>query len=444
MRFRLRSLAIEGGLGLLGVALFSAYVIAPSLVLLPYIALVPWTVLYMDPEKPRVSPLYFLVVGYLCWIVFVPPAMALLFVPAWALFPLLARPIQRLGLPRSITLPVVWVAVEWARLLLASGHFDPFALGYSQVRFSPLVQIADLTGVYGISFLVAAVNGLCADALFALKGAAWRPRVVLRQRRVAIPAIAIAAAFAAAIAYGVFRLGAANETKGPRLALVPPGIVASFPPGHADLIVWPERAILDDVARLAAGKQAAILFGGKTSAVSLVDGSGTLRGTGSHMTLFALPWKDGMLPFAATTGVSITYPPLVADAGRKGARFLVNLTGDGEDDGVIQEQMLRVCMMRAIENRIAYVRSGKTGLSGFIDRQGRFAGVPTGTVALSAGGTTVYARSHDAFALVCVAFSLWLLARALLRGRPTVTPLSVPTAATASIVVAALLASGWR
>jgi apolipoprotein N-acyltransferase len=428
----------------LGVLLFCGYAIAPSLGFLPYVALVPWTILYMDPRRPKAASLYFLLVGYLCWIVFVPPAKALFFIPAWVLFPLLARPIQRLGLPRSITLPFIWVAVEWARLLLAIGHFDLFALGYSQARCLPLVQIADLTGVYGVSFLVAAVNGLFADAFFVLKGVLWRPRIVLRQRRVAIPAIAIAAAFAAVFAYGVFRLDGTTETEGPRMAIVQPRTAKDVPAGSVDLIVWPERAILADVAQLAAGKQAAVLFGGTTSSMSLVDGSGTLRRTGSRMTLFALPWKDGTLPFAALIGVSNSYPPPIAEAGRKGARFLVDLTGGGEIDGAIQEQLLRVCMMRAIENRIVYVRAGATRFSGFIDRKGRFAGAPTGTVALSSGGTTVYAASHDAFALMCVAVSLWLLARALLRGRPTLTPLSVPAAATATIIVAALLACGCR
>jgi apolipoprotein N-acyltransferase len=543
LRNGVRRFAVHAGLALLGVALFCGYAMAPSLAFLPYVALVPWAVLYMDPKRPGVSPLYFLLVGYLCWILcykmtfrfgwFVPPAMALFFVPAWVLFPLLARPIQRLRLPRSITLPVVWVAVEWARLLLATGHFDLFALGYSQARFSPLVQIADVTGVYGVSFLVAAVNGLLADAFFALKDAAWRPRVVLRERRIVIAAAAIASAFVLASGYGVTRLETARETRGPRLAIVQPNVahtVRNFlgtsllqlyqtdeevPEESADLIVWPENAILDDIGRrgayledlswLASRKGARILVGAQgradglvgrtTNSAFLVDASGTVRGRydkqilfpfseyvpldgvvgalappvqtayrglirrawgflstgapGRHMTLFDLPWNGGALPFAALICVENTYPPLVAEAGRRGARFLVNLTSEGEVGGVIQEQLLRVCMLRAIENRIAYVRAGNTGISGFIDPQGRLrsvlrgtrggtisvAGVLTDTVPLSPGGATVYAASRDAFALLCVAVTLWLLARALLRGRPTMTPIPVPAAATLALAV---------
>jgi len=552
LRRGFRRFAIRAGLALLGVALFCGYAMAPSLAFLPYVALVPWAVLYMDPRRPKVSPLYFLFVGYLCWILcykmtfrfgwFVPPAMALFFVPAWLLFPLLARPIQRLGFPRSITLPIVWVAFEWARLLLATGHFDLFALGYSQARFSPLVQIADVTGVYGISFLVAAVNGLLADTFFALKDTAWRPRLVLRERRIVVPAAVIASAFAVVAGYGFFRLETARETPGPKLAIVQPNVAHtvrnflgtsllqlyqtddSVPAGSADLIVWPENAILDDIDRkaaylddlawLASRKKAMILLGAQgraegrigrtTNSAFLVDATGTLRGRydkqilfpfseyvpldwvvgvvappvqmayrglirkawgflstgapGTHMTLFDLPWKGGVLPFAALICVENTYPPLVSEAGRRGARFLVNLTSEGEVGGVIQEQLLRVCMLRAIENRIAYVRAGNTGISGFIDPQGRLrsvlrgarggtisvAGVLTDTLALSPGGATAYAASHDAFALLCVAVSLWLLARALLRGRPTMTPHPVPAAATVAVVLAALLAGGCR
>jgi tetratricopeptide (TPR) repeat protein len=70
--------------------------------------------------------------------------------------------------------------------------------------------------------------------------------------------------------------------------------------------------------------------------------------------------------------------------------------------------------------------------------------VLTDTVALSPAGRTAYAASHDAFALLCVAVSLWLLARALQRGRPTVTPISVPAAATVSLFLVVLLLGGCR
>ncbi|MBI3025102.1 MAG: apolipoprotein N-acyltransferase, partial [Candidatus Tectomicrobia bacterium] len=51
----------------------------------------------------------------------------------------------------------LWVALELLRAHLLSGF--PWALlGYSQYEALPVIQIADLTGVYGVSFLIVLVN----------------------------------------------------------------------------------------------------------------------------------------------------------------------------------------------------------------------------------------------------------------------------------------------
>jgi apolipoprotein N-acyltransferase len=60
-------------------------------------------------------------------------------------------------LPLLVSLPVAWVALEYLRGWLFSGF--PWALlGYSQQDFSLAIQSADITGVYGISLLLVAVN----------------------------------------------------------------------------------------------------------------------------------------------------------------------------------------------------------------------------------------------------------------------------------------------
>jgi len=59
----------------------------------------------------------------------------------------------------SIFIPsVVWVLLEYLRTYLLSG-FPWGILGYSQFLHLYLIQISDLTGVYGISFLIVLVNG---------------------------------------------------------------------------------------------------------------------------------------------------------------------------------------------------------------------------------------------------------------------------------------------
>jgi apolipoprotein N-acyltransferase len=54
--------------------------------------------------------------------------------------------------------PLLWVALEYVRSFLFSG-FPWQLLGYSQFARLPLIQISDIGGVYGLSALVAFVNG---------------------------------------------------------------------------------------------------------------------------------------------------------------------------------------------------------------------------------------------------------------------------------------------
>ena len=60
---------------------------------------------------------------------------------------------------RIIILPSLWITLEYIRGHLMSG-FGWLNLGHSQYKIIPLIQIADTTGVYGISFLVVMVNVL--------------------------------------------------------------------------------------------------------------------------------------------------------------------------------------------------------------------------------------------------------------------------------------------
>ena len=65
-------------------------------------------------------------------------------------------------LPALLLAPVFWVSLEYVRSYLLTG-FPWSTLGYSQWNFPAVIQIADITGVYGISFLVVSVNAAVAD-----------------------------------------------------------------------------------------------------------------------------------------------------------------------------------------------------------------------------------------------------------------------------------------
>ena len=56
-----------------------------------------------------------------------------------------------------IFLPAVWVALEFVRSWFVGGF--PWALlGYSQWKYLPLIQMADMTGAYGVSYFVLFMN----------------------------------------------------------------------------------------------------------------------------------------------------------------------------------------------------------------------------------------------------------------------------------------------
>ena len=69
---------------------------------------------------------------------------------------LLARCIRRFGTVALFLAPLFWAALEWLRLETTGQLWN--ALGYSQAFHPALIQAARWGGVYGISFLLVAVN----------------------------------------------------------------------------------------------------------------------------------------------------------------------------------------------------------------------------------------------------------------------------------------------
>ncbi|MBF0532815.1 MAG: apolipoprotein N-acyltransferase [Candidatus Omnitrophica bacterium] len=67
-------------------------------------------------------------------------------------------------LSRIFILPIFWVSLELIRSRLFTG-FDWVSLGHSQYKIFYLIQIADLTGVFGISFLVMMGNVLVKEII---------------------------------------------------------------------------------------------------------------------------------------------------------------------------------------------------------------------------------------------------------------------------------------
>lgn len=137
-------------------------------------------------------------------------------------FPLAAWPLRHLyrqrNLSLAITFPIVWTAFEWIRSLGALS-FPWFLLGHSQIRFLTIVQIADLAGVYGVSFLVAMVNGWLADLLLRpilfWKDMAGRPA-----RKIPAGTVLMILFLGFSLIYGRIQIARTPTEPGPRISVI--------------------------------------------------------------------------------------------------------------------------------------------------------------------------------------------------------------------------------
>jgi apolipoprotein N-acyltransferase len=100
----------------------------------------------------------------------------------------------------------VWVGLEYIRAKLLTG-FPWCLLGYTQYEHLHLIQIADLSGVYGISFLIILSNGLLYHLLFSSQGTT---KGTLRREILSV-LLLVGGTFA----YGHYCLKTGTDEKGP-------------------------------------------------------------------------------------------------------------------------------------------------------------------------------------------------------------------------------------
>jgi len=138
----------------------------------------------------------------------------------FALATLLFRALARRGALWSALLafPAFWVAFEWS-MNLSGPHGTGGSLAYSQLRFLPLLQLASLTGPWGITFLLCTFPAAVAIAI------GLRTQAPQQAYRILGAATAV---IAAVLLWGSARL--ASPTAG---APVQVGLVASDGPNTA-------------------------------------------------------------------------------------------------------------------------------------------------------------------------------------------------------------------
>ncbi len=161
----------------------------------------------------------------------------------------------------AFTCAGAWAAMEMGIARILNGF--PYSLGLSQFKFLPLIQIASVTGVYGVSFIVVWTSVAMACAVVLARST--RPAFPAFARELTAPGVALAAI----LLFGCFRLSS-PEFPGARLkvALIQPGIpqtiiwdvnertnrlhklveLSNLAMAHgADLLVWPEAALPENM-----------------------------------------------------------------------------------------------------------------------------------------------------------------------------------------------------
>jgi apolipoprotein N-acyltransferase len=101
-------------------------------------------------------------------------------------------------------MPLIWVALEYIRSFIFSG-FPWELLGYSQYNRLQLIQISDILGVYGLSALIAFVNGVIFITLLHVAKRRWQ-NTNITKRLAAGSMIAVILGVALTWSYGHWRL----------------------------------------------------------------------------------------------------------------------------------------------------------------------------------------------------------------------------------------------
>ena len=115
---------------------------------------------------------------------------------------------RRKFLEQLLLLPSYWIVLEFVRAHALSG-FGWVSLGYSQYKNLPLIQVADITGVYGISFLIVLVN------IFLKKWLAEQcsGKKFFKDREGRCAAVLVGGALIVVLFYGIFRLNQPPDQK---------------------------------------------------------------------------------------------------------------------------------------------------------------------------------------------------------------------------------------
>ena len=375
---------------------------------------------------------WILLFGEMAWIALV--VVSALFIAAFgALAPVVWR--GRHPIASTFALAALWTALEWLRAMFPLGGFAWGGLASTQVGTATLLPLASVTGGWGISFVVVAVNGLL---LLAVER--WRARRASAAILVLLAAaLLLAPALLPAPAPDGRRLSVATAQVDVRRAADLPPVAKdrSIARMHAalhrtlagrapDLVVWGESSLdpgANDPATLREVEGAIREVGaptllsstrpGPTGALRrdavLVNAAGVEEDAYSkvHLVPFGefVPWRAALgwisalrqIPYDLTPGDRVhpltgaglppigavvcyenSFPGIDRALVGQGAQLLVVLTNNASyEETAASSQHVLLSRLRAVEEGRWVVHAAISGISAIID--------PSGGVAAEAG-----------------------------------------------------------
>ncbi len=347
---------------------------------------------------------------------------------------------------------IVGVSGEWLTTFLPIPINTALAL-YKQTA---LIQIAAVTGIWGVSFLFWLVNAVIADAFITRR---FAPRLLAP----VFALVVLCYAFGAAIRDTVAReslarveVAAIQDFSGDETRDIAPAptvmsdrdaMTVEAARSGAKLIVWSEEILgaafspedEDDATRTLAREGGAYLVVGHSASgkpkayncASLIGPDGAVLGTHHKIHLY-LGESETLQPGSVATaydsplgkiGLEVCFDSCYTGVTRQvaaaGARLIAMPNFDPPSPrGVLHSLHGAMLPFRAVENHVGFVRSDSNGLSQIISPTGEILAqgplyapaTVTATLPLSAGTGTFFTRFGDWFAYLCVAAVLTMAA----------------------------------
>ena len=363
----------------------------------------------------------------------------------------------------AFAFPVYWITCEYLNAI-ASPHSTWGNLAYTQMDFLPLIQIASVTGLWGISFVVLLFAGTVA-ALLSGVGKPWQRRGL---------AIGVGLMISAVLVFGEWRLQSKPLAKSVPVTLIAKDVPMSLYLGSEKQALKLLREYAEEVRRVTAVGTQVVVFPEKIGRVgennlAEVDARfssaalathaaidlGLVRKTASgssnssrfysaegqvvanydkqHLIPGVEPEKPGhervvLDESSGRWGLQICkdmdFPKLSREYAADGADLMLVPAWDFSVDRWLHSRM---AMLRAVENGFALARAARNGLLTLSDNRGRIlvetATAPGRFASISgrldlAPEKTFYARTGDWFAWLCFAAFVVLLASRLFARSP--------------------------